>query len=132
MKKVTKPKFDIYQIVTDKIVESLEGGSIPWLKPWKDGNNADPSMPFNASTGRAYNGINVLLLWSMPYSSNGCLKGKKSGPWAQPMFNNRPFCQRCASISSSLRNIDQCRKLYQLGAIWLKMSLVTFTSFMLL
>ncbi len=73
-----KAKFDIYQIVTDRIVEALEGGSIPWLKPWKDGNNADPSMPFNATTGRAYNGVNVLLLWSMPYESNGWLTYKQA------------------------------------------------------
>lgn len=73
-----KIKIDIYQVVTDRIVESLEQGDIPWLKPWKDGKNADPSMPFNASTGRAYNGINVLLLWSMPYQSNGWLTFKQA------------------------------------------------------
>ncbi len=73
MAKALKKKIDVYQAVTDRIIESLESGSIPWLKPWKDGNNADPSMPYNASTGRAYNGINVLLLWSMPYESNGWL-----------------------------------------------------------
>ncbi len=78
MAKATKKKVDVYQVVTDQIIEALEGGSIPWLKPWKDGNNADPSMPYNASTGRAYNGVNVLLLWSKPYESNGWLTFKQA------------------------------------------------------
>ena len=78
MAKYKKIKVDVYQVVTDRIVTALEQGDIPWLKPWKDGKNADPSMPFNASTGRAYNGINVLLLWSMPYSSNGWLTYKQA------------------------------------------------------
>ena len=66
-------KFCVYETVTNSIIAALESGSIPWLKPWKDGNNADPSMPYNATTGRAYNGVNVMLLWSRPYNSNGWL-----------------------------------------------------------
>ena len=45
------------------------------------------------------------------------LKGGKSGPWAQPMLSNLPCCHRCASSSSSARNIDWCLKLYQPEAI---------------
>jgi len=78
MAKFKKQKVDVYQVVTDQIIEALESGTIPWLKPWKDGNNADPSMPYNAATGRAYNGINVLLLWSKPYDSNGWLTFKQA------------------------------------------------------
>ena len=28
-------KFDIYQEVTDRIIQQLEQGIIPWHKPWK-------------------------------------------------------------------------------------------------
>ncbi len=71
-------KRDLYQEITNKIIEQLEGGNIPWLKPWKDGKNADPSMPYNAATGRAYNGVNVLILWSTNFESNGWLTYKQA------------------------------------------------------
>lgn len=52
---------DVYQEVTDKIIAALEGGAAPWVKPWSAGNGF--GLPVNAATGRAYNGVNVFLLW---------------------------------------------------------------------
>jgi antirestriction protein ArdC len=51
-------KSDVYQIVTDQIVALLEGGTVPWHKPW------DPSIgrPLSMSTRKAYRGINPFLL----------------------------------------------------------------------
>ncbi|MBC6609047.1 DUF1738 domain-containing protein [Hymenobacter sp. BT188] len=49
---------DVYQIVTDRIVAALEGGVIPWRKPW----NAVYGLPRNYATGVAYSGINAFLL----------------------------------------------------------------------
>ncbi len=54
---------DIYQQVTDRIVASLEQGTAPWLKPWAEGK-CGTMGPFNAATGRPYNGINWLVLGS--------------------------------------------------------------------
>lgn len=55
---------DLYQQVTDKIVAALEKGTAPWRKPWrtaqKRGGNC---LPANATTGKAYSGINIPLLW---------------------------------------------------------------------
>ena len=51
----------VYETVTAKIVAELEKGTAPWVKPWKGTGVAD--LPFNAATGRRYNGVNVLLLW---------------------------------------------------------------------
>jgi antirestriction protein ArdC len=53
---------DIYQIVTDKIIAQLEGGAVPWIKPWT--NSGHGGMPFNASTGKAYRGINTMILFA--------------------------------------------------------------------
>lgn len=52
---------DVYAEVTAQIVESLENGVKPWIRPW----DADVplSLPRNALTGDRYRGINVLLLW---------------------------------------------------------------------
>lgn len=55
-------KFDIYQNITDRIIEMLEKGTAPWIKPW---NNPEYnfSLPKNAVSNRYYSGINILLLW---------------------------------------------------------------------
>jgi antirestriction protein ArdC len=52
------PRPDVYQIVTERIVAALEGGVIPWRKPW----NAVYGLPRNYATGAAYSGINAFLL----------------------------------------------------------------------
>lgn len=46
----------IYKIVTDKIIEKLEQGTIPWQKTWKS------EVPRNFVTNIPYKGINTLLL----------------------------------------------------------------------
>lgn len=54
-------KKDSYQEVTDRIVEALEeADKNNWECPW----NRFAQRPRNGKTGRAYNGINVLLLWA--------------------------------------------------------------------
>lgn len=52
---------DAYELVTNKIIESLEKGVAPWTRPWAfrlGGANGPRSM----STGRAYRGVNRFLL----------------------------------------------------------------------
>lgn len=56
---------DIYQAITDQILERLEQGHVPWLgNPW-DPSSRVPQIPCNAFSGRSYSGINIPLLWSM-------------------------------------------------------------------
>ena len=55
-------KRDIYQAVTDRIIEALERGCPPWVRPWTLG--AGDGRPRNAATGRPYHGVNQLLLWA--------------------------------------------------------------------
>lgn len=51
----------IYETVTQSIINELERGIAPWVKPWKSG----PAMrPRSAISQRPYRGVNVLLLWS--------------------------------------------------------------------
>lgn len=47
---------NIYEIVTQKIIEKLENGVSPWHKPWTT------HKPFNFASKREYNGINLMLL----------------------------------------------------------------------
>jgi antirestriction protein ArdC len=69
---------DIYQEVTDRIVAALENGTAPWLRPWRDGKSGSVTEPFNALSGRPYNGINLLILGTMPYASLGWLTFKQA------------------------------------------------------
>ncbi len=81
MKKATAPVFkkvysktvesalavkDVNQIITDRIVERLEKGVIPWVKPWSASGLAS-----NYITRKPYRGINALLLnstqFELPY-----------------------------------------------------------------
>src|ERR1700722_20143014 len=55
----------LYQEITDQIIAQLEAGSVPWVQPWgSSGINAALGLPKNATTGRKYSGINILILWS--------------------------------------------------------------------
>lgn len=49
-------KIDVYQIVTNRIIEELEKGVIPWRKPWVN------HIAVNWVTQKPYRGINILLL----------------------------------------------------------------------
>jgi antirestriction protein ArdC len=50
---------EIREHVTQRIVAALEHDLLPWRQMWSGGNGG---QHFNASTGKAYRGVNVLLL----------------------------------------------------------------------
>jgi len=54
------PRNDLYATITQKIIEQLEDGTPPWRRPWAVQGTG---LPSNASTGKHYRGINILLLW---------------------------------------------------------------------
>ena len=68
MKNQTPPK-DLYQQITDQIIEALEQGVMPWQKPW-DSGWPQMAIPCNGESGRQYSGINVLLLWMSAIRKN--------------------------------------------------------------
>ena len=58
-------KLDVYQLVTARIIELLEAGTIPWQKPWDESG-----VPMNVISKRPYRGINLWLLLSLNYERN--------------------------------------------------------------
>jgi antirestriction protein ArdC len=56
---------NVYEIITDRIMEQLEKSTVPWQKPWT--NTA--GIPRNLMSQKEYRGINVWLLASAGYSS---------------------------------------------------------------
>lgn len=55
-----RERVDIDQLVTDRIIEALEVGVVPWRCPWARDASV---MPSNATTLKPYRGVNVLMLW---------------------------------------------------------------------
>jgi len=60
MRKVTKIKRDVYQEVTDKVLEMMETHGTNWTNPM-----TEKGWSFNGVTMQSYSGINVLLLGSV-------------------------------------------------------------------
>jgi antirestriction protein ArdC len=54
----------VYEIITDKIIEQLEKGVIPWKKSWSAGG-----LPKNGISNKEYNGINPFLLLVKGYNN---------------------------------------------------------------
>lgn len=54
-------KADIHQNITDRFIEQLKRGTVPWQKPWLGAQNIVSQRP--------YRGINSLLLGSTDYQS---------------------------------------------------------------
>jgi antirestriction protein ArdC len=67
------PRFDLYQSVTDKILEALEAGVAPWRNPLI---KQPSTLPISLATGRPYRGINIFLLAMRPWA-----EGYPSGYW---------------------------------------------------
>ncbi len=67
-----QPKRDVYQEVTNKILEFLDKGTPPWRQPIVGGGGA--GYPTSLATGKRYRGINVFMLaltaWFEGYSSS--------------------------------------------------------------
>jgi antirestriction protein ArdC len=57
-------KTDIYHKITDRIVAELEKGVKPWMKPWSAEHAAGRITRPLRHNGVAYQGINVIMLWS--------------------------------------------------------------------
>ncbi|PWC39350.1 zincin-like metallopeptidase domain-containing protein [Azospirillum sp. TSO35-2] len=73
----------LYAEITARIIAELEAGRLPWVQPWGTPAAAAPlGLPRNAATGRAYTGVNVLILWgavvARGFSGQGWLTFRQS------------------------------------------------------
>jgi antirestriction protein ArdC len=69
-------KRDTHHTITEKIVAAIEAGVGDYRMPWHR-HGASTSRPVNAATGKSYQGVNVLALWS-----DASLRPFSSGYWA--------------------------------------------------
>ena len=115
----------IYENITQRILNQLAAGVVPWRKTWKTG------LPRSLSTGRDYRGINVLVLGSTEYTSRYWLtyrqahekgghvrKGERATPvvywkWRTPEERRRAEEQTgreaapCVPFVSAVFNLEQ-------------------------
>jgi len=82
------PAFDMYKHITDQVIAHLQEGTIPWEKPWA--TSGARGFARSVSTGKAYQGINQLLLalqgnaspWWLTFNQakalGGCVRGGES------------------------------------------------------
>lgn len=65
-------KIDIYQAVTDRILETLDKGTVPWRHPIKRSADHD-GLPRSMNSKKPYRGVNIFLLamtaWAKGYES---------------------------------------------------------------
>lgn len=58
---------DPYEAITARLLRHMAEGTMPWVQPWAHGGHG--GLPVNGTTGRAYQGVNVLTLWLAGYPS---------------------------------------------------------------
>jgi antirestriction protein ArdC len=58
----TEKSVDVYELVTNRIIELLESNTVPWRKPW-----TERGLPQNLITKRPYHGINLMMLNALEF-----------------------------------------------------------------
>jgi antirestriction protein ArdC len=74
--KAEKPRSDIYETITAKLLAAIEASPGDPIMPWQRGGT-QPVLPTNAVTGQTYRGVNILSLWVTALE-----RGYDSGEWA--------------------------------------------------
>lgn len=101
---------NVYESITNRIIETLETGVIPWRKEWRNTRSVKGGpLPFNIASGKAYRGINIISLLCSGYSSNAwCTyrqaqelgyqvrKGEKASPVVFWKFPNKAKAEETA------------------------------------
>ena len=65
MNTITQSRTSVYERISERVIELLSQGTVPWHKPW----NVKRGFPCNLVSKKAYRGINVFLLHAMNYES---------------------------------------------------------------
>ena len=47
---------NVYEVITERILEQLEAGVVPWRRPWEQVESK------NVATGKKYRGVNSITL----------------------------------------------------------------------
>ena len=123
----TTSRPDVYQIITDRLIEIMELGIIPWRKPWSVGQEGGP---MNLISRKHYQGINCFLLacygsnFGSPYwltykQAIGLGGNVKKGETGAPVIFWKIYCTDDPEAENGIRtmpvlryytvfNVEQC------------------------
>lgn len=91
-----KQRNDVYEQVTNQIIDCIEQGAGEWQMPWhKSGSGLN--RPTNIDTNNDYRGINVISLWA-----SAQVRGFSSGTWGTYRQWQNKGCQVRKGEKSSL------------------------------
>lgn len=65
---------NLYETVTNTILDALKRGVVPWRKPW----DSTASIPVNVVSNKPYRGVNLFLLAMSPYTDHRWLTYKQA------------------------------------------------------
>ena len=72
---MTDKKKPFHLQVAEKFIQQLEEGTAPWQRPWQPGTM---QLPHNPTTGKRYNGVNLLHLATQGFSDPRWLTYKQA------------------------------------------------------
>ena len=91
------PRERLYQAITDRMMQALEQGTVPWQKPW----GSMSGWPHSMDSGDHYKGVNILLL-GMTAADRGY-----SSPW----WGTFPTIQRLGGMVMKGQNQREGREI---------------------
>ena len=59
----SEDRANVYERVTNQIIQAIEAGADSWVMPWHAGDKTF-RFPVNVATGKRYRGVNVISLWA--------------------------------------------------------------------
>lgn len=116
-----------YAKVVNRLLEAMEAGSVPWKRPW--------ITPINAVSGKAYRGINFLMLLTAEYADPRYItylqaidlgghvrQGEQGFPVVKWHFPNEDDVQKNPNAKPWVKgytvfNVEQCENLVKLPAL---------------
>lgn len=66
-----------YEAVTNRLIEHLERGVIPWRQPWRN-TSKGAYLPTNYVSGKGYRGINLAMLLCSGFTSQTWMTYKQA------------------------------------------------------
>lgn len=99
---MAKAKRDVQQEITDRFIEAIEGNLIEgrWVCPW---NKLGAGLPKNVVSGKAYRGMNLLILAMSGRGSNEWATYKQ---WAEKGAQVRKGEKGTAILAPIIKNVD--------------------------
>jgi antirestriction protein ArdC len=94
---MNETKNDVYQIVTDRVIELLEKGTVPWRKAWAQGED----FPSNLVSKKKYRGMGAAYLSATAGILHRTIDNSAAyiNGWLERLKNDRKLVVNAASAA---------------------------------